>query len=459
MINCLVHRYVNDVTEFIDGANLYYVELASLLRKFNSMDKVNVIWHDLFSDLKDNNLIKRLSKTDVVLCCVGPYAYIYHYFRELYNLDFRIIRDIHTTYWGGYMLQEFLCNPLLREEDVVLVPSCYNIQTFKEIFKTERYLSNSVIFNPSVDGYPNPPKIIKENCNDQTLKIGYLGRISKDKNFDQVLELSKQLAKTSKVKLYIAGGVYRNQFNLLKLENYLKRHNVYMRYEGYVKDIWDFFKKFDVFLFFSTSNVESLGRVVLEAINARKKILTANFAALPELLPPDSLLPVNYFNLERTCNDVFPLGYVDISNVNSLMISSLQPASLATLNRYRNSFSTLLKTLQGKIPYLDYCEHHDFLPRVKNIPAIRIEDSMSKIRKIISFLYSKSSENLPPKIKPALSILLKSKNRRRSLRFLSYYWRSKVSYSTLGHFPIESCWINGFNPILYIPNNNVLKGR
>ena len=264
MINCLVHKYVNNVIELIDGANLYYMELINLLRTYNN-HKVNIIWHNVFSDLKNKNLVRNLKEADVVFCCVGPYAYIYHYFREKYDLDFRIIRDVQTAYWGGYILQELLCNPLTRKGDIILMPSYYTIHLFKKIFNKDLYLNSSIVFYPTIDKYPVIEKS-RENRENQVLRIGYLGRVSKDKNFNQVLELSKQLARSSKVKLYVAGGVYRNQYNILRLQKSLKKHGILMYYEGYTNDIWNFFKKIDIFLFFSTSNVESLGRVVLEAI-------------------------------------------------------------------------------------------------------------------------------------------------------------------------------------------------
>ncbi len=452
MVDCLVHKYINDVVGLIDGANLYYVELSNLLNRIDNRNiDINIVWHDLFLDLKKGTLIEKLKKVDAVLCCAGPYAYIYHYFREKYGLNFRIIRDVQTSYWGGYLLQEFLCKPLSREGDLVIVPSYYTIYVLRNIFKTDWYLNNSIIFYPSVDEYPCLEE--SKNCwESQTLKIGYLGRISKDKNFDQVIELSKKLAKDINVELFVAGGVYRNQFNLLRLKKDLEKYNVRMHYMGYVKNIWHFFKKFDVFVFFSTSNVESLGRVVLEAINARKKILAAKFGAMPELLPPEYLLPVNYFNLRRTCNDVFPLGRVDLSKIDVTLMLELKPIPLKILDRYRNCHLTLIKFLYGKkykAYYHKYKRHYDRLPRVINISThINKDCVMMKAKKVISFLLSQ--EKLSSKIKSTFKILYNSKNKKRSLDFLTYYWRSRVTYSTLGHYPIESCWIIKFNPILEV---------
>ena len=53
-------------------------------------------------------------------------------------------------------------------------------------------------------------------------------------------------------------------------------------------------QRLDYFLFFSTSNLEVLGRVLVEAGHARVPILASEHAAAPELLSPTSLLDVSY---------------------------------------------------------------------------------------------------------------------------------------------------------------------
>jgi hypothetical protein len=141
-----------------------------------------------------------------------------------------------------------------------------------------------------------------------TITIGYLGRLSDDKNFPEIVELLILLNRRG-----IAGQRYR----LLacgepsspscdpaairaKIRTVLGEGD-WFDYVPAVSngEIWPMLARFDVMLFPSTSNLETFGRVLMEASFMRLPVVSADHAAAAELVDPAGLCPVVYRTNER----------------------------------------------------------------------------------------------------------------------------------------------------------------
>ena len=179
-----LHDYSHpELTGIVDGAVLAHREMASVL-----LARDSVTAHDLTRGGADlGELWRRSGPDDVVYAGSGPYAYLYHLWREQHGGAFRIVREVHTALWSGWWAQEELCAPLLRDGDLVLFPSEYTRRLFVAHAPGVR-ADNSAVAYPMLDRLPRLPPVPVPGAG-QTVRVGYLGALSTAKNVDQVLRV------------------------------------------------------------------------------------------------------------------------------------------------------------------------------------------------------------------------------------------------------------------------------
>lgn len=283
------------------GALYFYSEVTRLLKNLKNK-YVKAVPHNFFDVIRRGNsemrnVVSSLNKEDVLVSNIGPYAHLYHFYRERFNGKFRIVRDIRTSSWAGFLLQEALSGPLTREGDLVLFPSEFCRQYFIHLFPKSLGVNNTAVSYPLADSFPKALPDVKPRSG---LNVGYFGRLSNDKNFDQVLKCFVQLAKHSgeRTYLHLAGHIdFSSTFKTVyQMRRFLARHGVSkdsLIYYGRLSyaEIWKFLRGLDVFVFPAIASVESLGRVLLEAQYAGVKTVAAHYAAAPEILPDTNLVP------------------------------------------------------------------------------------------------------------------------------------------------------------------------
>lgn len=306
------------------GALYYYSEISKILNGLSN-EGASIMQHEFRNLISSNpnelnNFVKSLDSEDVVVSNVGPYAHLYLYIRERFGGRFRIIRDVRTSSWSGFLLQEVLARPLTRPGDKILFPSNFCKQYFINLFDDSLYNECSSVCYPLFDSFP---KQIPEKKNGQWpgLRMGYIGRISDDKNFSQVLEIfiQKCMDEQSKIELHCAGPVDpASTFKSIRsIKKYLAHRGVSADrfvYKGNLSYslIWPFFRQIDVMLFPALSSVESLGRVILEAQYAGVPVVSADYAAASEILPPENLVkPV--FRMNKSFDMIKPFSFGSIS--------------------------------------------------------------------------------------------------------------------------------------------------
>ena len=303
------------------GANLYYSYISQLLDKTKGSKPIRNFWS--FTKLG----IKQLQDNDVLITNVGSYAYIFHYLRQMLNKRFRIVRDVQATLHSSYIFQELMCSCFIQPRDKVLFPSNYTREFYIRLFEHINY-ENSFVCYPILGSFPNIKKRTRGRF------IGFLGRASREKNFHQLINIALEL----KEPVLVAGE--------LKFPNSELPSN--MRYLGTIpyNKVWNFLAKLRVLIFPSTANIESLGRVLLEANHLGIPTIAADFGASPEL--SQNLVPVSFPHREIELVHNHPMACIDES-VLLEKLNDTKGLKLGSNNAYKDheeKFKHILKNTQ-----------------------------------------------------------------------------------------------------------------
>lgn len=306
-----------------NGALYFYTEASRLLSEL-SVEGVSVEPHNFFEIAQLNpaeiaSFVRGLGRSDVLVSNVGPYAHLYHYLRERYGGNFRILRDVRTSSWAGYLLQEELAGPLTRPGDLVLFPSEFCRRYFCRHFANHLNASNTAVCYPLTHSFPAIGVATKRNLQNAP-RIGYLGRIGHDKSIRRLIEFFSMVYHDDrKATLHLAGhiseirGLQKIQRQLISLgvpADRLKYHG-HMPYTG----IWRFFEQIDTFFYPMASSVESFGRVLVEAQHAGVPTVAADYGAAAEILPRGNLLDLDFFtDREFDLSNIFSFGEVRLDH-------------------------------------------------------------------------------------------------------------------------------------------------
>ncbi len=289
------------------GATLYYKYIPKLL-------KARPI-KDLNEFFKSG--IKRLTEKDTIVNTIGL-AQLFHYFRELYGLKFRIIRDVQTSLHASYILQEMLVRDFVKKNDIVLFPSHFTRQLYIKLFSHINE-SNSFVCYPILNSFPEVKR------GKPKYRYGYIGKVAPEKNFDTILDF----ALLTKEKILVAGSTSYPRSVFPK--------NIV--FSGHIENVWDFYSQIEVLLFPSTANIESLGRVILEANHCNVKVIAAEHGASPETCR--NLVKVRYKKeIEMVHNHA--LGYVKAKD---FIIKNLK---IGSNENYIGHEKLLLDIIDGK---------------------------------------------------------------------------------------------------------------
>ena len=309
------------------GALRYYQEVSELLA-VHASEHMSVESHDFFEMLRWSEselaaFTRGLCADDVLISTVGPYAHLYFYLRERYGGKFRIIRDVRTSSWAGYLLQEQLAAPLLRPGDDVMFPSEFCRAYFRRLFPDSLSASNTRVCYPLASLFP----AALPRRNSRALRVGYVGRVAPDKNLPQLLAIFARLLRSgeSLAELRIAGPVEGQPiervaaFQLRRRAAQLGIPAARLSYAGNLnqQQVWRFFADLDVLLFPAMASVESMGRIILEATHAGVRVVAAHYAAAPELLPKDALIRSEYA-VNRAFGTIKPFSFGSVDEVDAV---------------------------------------------------------------------------------------------------------------------------------------------
>lgn len=289
------------------GAPINYSEVSRLILATRELRPVRHDFHALVAEGAATALRQVVRPGDTLVCTAGPYAHLYHYWREQCGLDFRIVRDARTTAWTPYLAQEWLAAPLLRAGDALVLPSDFARAFYQQLFPHLADHTVCVLY-PMAAHLPTIPHVPRRDSGgrgDGRLRLGFLGRIADDKNVSAAFGLLREVQKTRPAELHLAGAFYPRSAALASaadLPACAARLGIVpgsVIYHGDLpyEAIWRFLGELDVLYFPAVSSNESFGRVLLEAGRAGVPVIATDYAAAAELVPGGNLVPVDYHAL------------------------------------------------------------------------------------------------------------------------------------------------------------------
>jgi glycosyltransferase involved in cell wall biosynthesis len=281
------------------GAPINYSEVSRLILAARDLAPARHDFHALVATGSATALCPLIRPGDTLVCTAGPYAHLYHYWREQSGLDFRIVRDARTTAWTPYLAQEWLTAPLLREGDSLILPSDFAREFYHQLFPHLAGTRVCVLY-PLAAHLPAIER--RKDRGDGRLRIGCLGRIADDKNVTAAFELLRDVQRTRPAELHLAGAFYPRGTELaspVDIPAYAGRLGLEpgsVIYHGDLpyQAIWRFLGELDVLYFPAVSSNESFGRVLLEAGRAGVPVVATDYAAAAELVPAANLVTVDY---------------------------------------------------------------------------------------------------------------------------------------------------------------------
>jgi hypothetical protein len=460
-----LHAYQSDPSlPQRDGVNISQTEIVAMLRRLDTPD-IRVEFHDFGRLCSDRRYAADvLSKTDCVLSVVGPHAHYYHHLREQLGLEFRILRDVRTALWSSYLLQEALCQPLLRPGDALITPSRYARGLIRRILPHLRTHPIVVFESMFASGETTAGSGVSSRRRHRQMTLGYVGRLSEDKNFPQLVDLLIRLNRDRPrgYRLLACGHVHSPSCDPTLLQARIRSltgHSDLFEYHP-ARDhaeVWDLYHRFDAFLFPSTSNLETLGRVLSEASRCGVPILASEHAAAPELLPAEALSPVRYDlgNWYPTHFD-YPLGTVDIDD----MRRKLHEGALVTPDCHRNYpndplflQNLLLGRLEGRgathggddltpaqrrfLDLIDFAGLNEYRD-----PA-HAQDLISELCPWFTALQNKSSPDYQQRL---TQLSVRSRFPERTRKFVAKSTLTRGDFTNLGGVDIELCHVARFWP-------------
>lgn len=333
------------------GAPINYAEVSRLVLASRDLAPRCHDFHALVAQGGDQALRGLVAPGDTVICTAGPWAHLYHYWRERAGLDFRIVRDARTTAWTPYLAQEWLAASLLRPGDCLILPSEFARAFYARLFP-HLHAGDTCVLYPLAPHLPaaGEPRAAPAGA----LRIGCLGRIADDKNTVAAFDLLRTVQADRPAELHLAGAFYprgrelAGPADLHALAAHLGIAPGSVIYHGDLpyQEIWRFLGGLDVLYFPAVSSNESFGRVLLEAGRAGVPVIATDYAAAGELVPRENLVGVRYRHLAGACiTQPITLGAPDTAAAAAILAG--QPAAEDRSGDPRFSGAAFLDLVRG----------------------------------------------------------------------------------------------------------------
>ena len=452
-----LHRFESDpALPQRDGVNLAHIEINALLAS-PLAGRVEAQFHDFDALMRsDAHALEVLKDADCVLCNVGPHAHYYHYLREKLGLGFRIVRDIRTALWSCYLLQEALCQPYLRPGDALIALSGYSRALTRHLFPHLR--DHAVpLFDPVLATARRTPPLPRR-AHEGTITLGHVGRLSKDKNFPQMVDLLVSLDRQEpgRYRLVACGAAHSPGCDPAVVAEHVRERTGRSGLFTYIPPLphdeaVGLYGTFDYFLFFSTSTVETLGRVLLEANHSNVPVLAANHAACAEMLDASSLVDVEYSREPFYSHFDAPMGRVDIEAVARSIRRGFVPD--APPPPRVNDVQVLLDVLHGRpaggeTDVLDDGPRQ-FLERLRwsDLPRYTTRSQADLVVAELREWFCALNEKKCPSFEARLARLERlSRFPERTARFIEAAGRTRCDFTNLGGLDMELCNVAAFHP-------------
>lgn len=457
-----------------DGVNLAHENIAALLRR-EAGPGLDVAFHDFNRLLSDEAYARRtLGAADCVVSNVGPHAHYYFWLRERLGLRFRIVRDVRTAIWSSYLLQEHLSRPFLRPDDLLMVASHYTRGVYEKFFP---HLAGTRIARcyPLSVGFPDRPvrREVGGRGRGEAVVIGYVGRLSEDKNFPDLVELLVRLnrAHPGRYRLHACGDVHSPSCDPSAVRQRIAQELGDGSCFEYLparenRRIWELYDQFDVLVFPSTSNLETLGRVLVEASYAGVPIVCGEHAAASELVPDAALCRVTYERGKRySAHFDHSLGKVSVDDMVRVLTAGTPMPSRCHLE-YETHPEKFLRLLAdgdcggdsggvsggGDIPAAEPLHltpgQQSFIDSLEVAlpPSPDRVAAAGLVSRLVPWFLSVQRRGTPERAQRLETLLAISRHPDRTRRFIAKSAVTNADFTDVGGIDIELCHVAGFYP-------------
>lgn len=286
-----------------DGAVLGFEDVFRTFSAAAQAGEIELITTDFDIFRSQRGIADFLQSCDVVYANCGPWAALLHLVREREQLDARIIREIRTIGWIGYIWQEDVAGRLERPGDQRVFPSRYARDIWDAALPG---LAPARVYYPMIEPGGAPAGVTN------TYAAGFFSVLSRDKGFNSLPGVIGRLHESGHRidRLLLAGQLADPDLYRSVVDN-LSAIGVDVDYRGGMpnRNVVELMAECDVVLFLTTSSIESLGRVMVEASAQRVPVVAADFGAARDLVAVDYRIPVDYcHHATGLCDSSFALG-------------------------------------------------------------------------------------------------------------------------------------------------------
>jgi len=444
-----------------DGVNFAHENISALL-KAAAPSQFTVEFHDFPRLLEDEGAAHAaLEGLDCVVSNVGPHAQYYFWLREKLGLDFRIVRDVRTAIWSSYLFQEHLLAPLLRPSDTLMVASHYTWGIYRKMFPHLANYPTSLCYPLSVCfPQPRPAQRGEGPLQPGLVTIGYLGRLSDDKNFPEIVDLlirlNREAGDGTRYRLVACGDIHSPACAPNKVSARIAAELSEGDWYEYLparpnEEIWDLLARFDVLLFPSTSNLETFGRVLIEAAYARVPVIAGYHAAATELVHESGLCTVDY---ER--DHVFSAHFDhQLGRVNGAeMARAASSGELHVSDQYERYadhpqafLDMLLETPAIADPVLHPTQEAFLKALEVSLPPLPSRaQAMEWLPEHVEWFLGLQRKSTPAYAEKMARLLELSQHPERTERFIGKSATTNADFTNVGGIDIELCHLRGFYP-------------
>jgi glycosyltransferase involved in cell wall biosynthesis len=290
--------------------------------------------------------VKGLEGMDIVYANCGPLAAFLFDVRARHDLDFTIVREVHTLGWIGYAFQEFVAHAYHRPGDICTHPSEFS----RRVWRDFRGAAGDVVYCPILWGEHGQRK--SASPMGRGLRFGFFSRLSSDKGLGHVPAILARLRDGGwrLASLDLCGTCVEPGL-MEKLNRDVEALGVAATYHGEVshRRALEVMGGVDIVLFPSMSSYESCGRVVLEAYDLGKTVIATDYCAARDLLADPFRIPVNvYAPAIGTAHEPFMVGDIDLDR---WVVPDWRDDNfrVADCERYRYEPSELRRLVEGLV--------------------------------------------------------------------------------------------------------------
>jgi len=240
----------------------------------------------IFTDYAE--LTRFLKKCDIVYANCGPWAALLHVIRDAESCFTKIIREVRTIGWIGYIWQEETVKSLLRAGDLCVYPSHYSFDMWYE-----HNAANSSVYYPLINHHTNGRKKFSK----KRVTVGFFSAFSKDKGFDYLPDVVFRMAERGyNISRILLAGEIVDIALFQTVTGKLEDAGVRVCYRGCLSNTATriLMLKCDCIFFLSISSIETLGRIMLEAYEQKVPVITSDFGAAQDIVRKEYRIPVKH---------------------------------------------------------------------------------------------------------------------------------------------------------------------